>query len=161
MARKPKPSVKPKVSPCRSLVPVADRPAGADQPASADPDDEVYEGLTLLQSRFCRAFVHRGDGRAAQAARDAGYAETTAQVHGSALLRRDDVLAIVHRLTLRRIGALAPSAITTMANLLDAKSEFVRQQAASDLLDRAGFKPVDRVAMAVGGGISIDIKLTD
>lgn len=42
---------------------------------------------------------------------------------------------------------------------MGARSEFVRQNAAADLLDRAGFKaPSDRVSVSKGS-VVIDIKL--
>ena len=36
-----------------------------------------------------------------------------------------------------------PKALQTMINLLDAKSELVRFQASKDILDRAGYNPVE------------------
>lgn len=42
------------------------------------------------------------------------------------------------------LGDLASPALRTMRELLNAKSELVRFNAASDILDRTGFKPVDK-----------------
>ncbi|WP_251135037.1 helix-turn-helix domain-containing protein [Exiguobacterium sp. s102] len=42
------------------------------------------------------------------------------------------------------LGELASPALRTMRDLLNAKSELVRYNAASDILDRTGFKPIDR-----------------
>lgn len=41
------------------------------------------------------------------------------------------------------LKGLAPKALKTMEKLLEAKSELVRYNAASDILDRTGHKPVD------------------
>lgn len=42
------------------------------------------------------------------------------------------------------LGDLAAPALRTMSDLLNAKSELVRYNAASDILDRTGYKPVDK-----------------
>lgn len=42
------------------------------------------------------------------------------------------------------LKGLSSKAIKTMEKLLDAKSELVRYNAASDILDRTGHKPVDK-----------------
>ena len=46
-----------------------------------------------------------------------------------------------------------------MIRLLSAKSEFVQQAAAADLLNRAGFKPPDSRQHLVSGNITINIDL--
>lgn len=48
------------------------------------------------------------------------------------------------RLNKELFGELAVAATKTMRDLLKAKSEMVRFTAAKDLLDRAGFQPVDK-----------------
>ena len=53
------------------------------------------------------------------------------------------------------IQSLAAKAIKTQTNLLNAKSEMVRYMVTKDILDRAGFKPTDKVE--VGGAIPIVI----
>ena len=40
-----------------------------------------------------------------------------------------------------------------------AKSEYVKLEAAKDILDRAGFKPVDRSQVQVAGDIRVSIDL--
>ena len=47
------------------------------------------------------------------------------------------------------LGDLAAPALRTMKELLNAKSELVRFNAAHDILDRTGFKPVDRQEIEV------------
>ena len=41
-----------------------------------------------------------------------------------------------------------------------AKSEYVQLEASKDLLDRAGFKPVDRSQVQVAGDIRVTIDLS-
>jgi hypothetical protein len=41
-----------------------------------------------------------------------------------------------------------------------AKSEYVQLEAAKDILDRAGFKPIDRSQVQVAGDIRVSIDLT-
>jgi hypothetical protein len=57
------------------------------------------------------------------------------------------------------MGAIAPMALKTMQLLLKHKSGFVQQTAAADILDRAGFKPVDRSQVQVVGRVTIDIAM--
>lgn len=57
------------------------------------------------------------------------------------------------------IQSLAAKAFNTQINLLNAKSEMVRYMTAKDILDRAGFKPTDKVE--VGGAIPIVISGED
>ncbi|QKW67584.1 helix-turn-helix domain-containing protein [Staphylococcus hominis] len=47
------------------------------------------------------------------------------------------------------LKGLTGKAIKTMENLLTAKSELVRYNAASDILDRTGHKPTDKVEAEV------------
>ena len=42
----------------------------------------------------------------------------------------------------------------------DAKSEYVQLEAAKDLLDRAGYKPIDRSQVQVAGDIQVSIDLS-
>lgn len=57
------------------------------------------------------------------------------------------------------IQSLAAKAFRTQTNLLNAKSEMVRYMVAKDILDRAGFKPIDK--LEVGGAIPIVISGED
>ncbi len=47
------------------------------------------------------------------------------------------------------LGDLAAPALRTMKELLNAKSELVRYNAASDILDRTGFKPVEKQELEI------------
>lgn len=56
------------------------------------------------------------------------------------------------------LGDLAAPALRTMSDLLRAKSELVRFNAASDILNRTGYKPVDKVEQT---NRNIEIKVGD
>lgn len=51
------------------------------------------------------------------------------------------------------LGELAAPALRTMKALLNAKSEMVRYNAASDILDRTGYKPVDKQELSGNVGL--------
>jgi len=53
----------------------------------------------------------------------------------------------------------AASAIVKVKELVNHKSGYVALEASKDLLDRAGFKPVDRAQVAVAGDVKIQIDL--
>ena len=53
----------------------------------------------------------------------------------------------------------AAEAFSKVRELVSHKSGYVALEASKDILDRAGFKPVDRSQVAVGGDISIKIDL--
>lgn len=126
------------------------------------PDEAPIAGLTLLQSRFVRAFVSSAGGNATEAARLAGYAPEFASRRAFDLTRNPAVREAIQSEMLAAIGDAAPGALASMAHLSrHAKSEMVRQVAAKDLLDRAGFRPPDRLMVAHGGSIDVDIKLGD
>ena len=141
------------VKPMNDLIPI-------EQPADIEPPEPNFDGLTALQSAFVRAYVQNGDGNATQAARDAGYSPASAAVVGHRLLRNQAVLDAIQRLTAQALGPMAPMMLKQMQHLaLHARSEFVQQQAAADLLDRAGFKPPERHRIQGSGGVTIDIRL--
>ena len=117
------------------------------------------DGLTPRMARFCEEYVSLGSGNGAEAARLAGYAEDTARQSAWRLLRNAGVQEYVQRLTQEALAAAAPQALATMVRLLRAKSEFVQQQAAQSLLDRAGHRPPDGKQRATAGSISITIDL--
>ncbi len=65
----------------------------------------------------------------------------------------DDVRQKEERLYL---GEMAAPALRTMRELLNAKSELVRYNAASDILDRTGYKPVDKKEIEHSGSVVFD-----
>lgn len=134
-------------------------PSDPDQPDEALP--APIPGLTHLQSQFVRCYVEHGDGNATRAATEAGYAAVSAAAMGYRLLRKPEIMSAIQQETAMQLGSHAPMALHTMKSLLNAKSELVRQTAAADLLNRAGFKPPDRHQHVVSGQVVISIDLGD
>ncbi|NDC14982.1 MAG: hypothetical protein EBZ76_07355, partial [Synechococcaceae bacterium WB9_2_170] len=67
-----------------------------------------------------------------------------------------------HQLTIKHLAAQAPLALAVQRRLmLSARSEFVRQKASADILDRTGFKPPERHQHLVSGSITVTIDLGD
>jgi len=70
------------------------------------------------------------------------------KVHETTLSRwkhEDSFIEATKEYTKKVISQSTSKAMSTMVNLLNAKSELVRFNAAKDLLDRAGFAPTDNV----------------
>ena len=103
-----------------------------------------YTLITLKQKTFIQEYVSTGD--TVESARAAGYSDRSLpslRAEASRLKRR---LAsqIAEELRLNIINS-APRALAILQNLaMNAQSESVRLKACTDLLDRAGFKPVKR-----------------
>lgn len=94
-----------------------------------------------MQQAFVRHIAEHGD--AARAARDAGYAARTAASKGRTL-RRELATEIERELRVRLVEYV-PNALTNLRQLADsAESESVRYNANRDLLDRAGWQPVQK-----------------
>lgn len=51
------------------------------------------------------------------------------------------------------LGDLAAPALRTMKQLLNAKSELVRYNAASDILDRTGYKPTEKQEVEISAAV--------
>lgn len=58
-----------------------------------------------------------------------------------------EFMAQYNKLLRSSLQSVAGKAVRTLVSLLDADSEQVRLNAAKDVLDRAGFKPEDRLAI--------------
>lgn len=65
--------------------------------------------------------------------------------------KRDDFKAALLEMEREYLKGLAPKAIRTMEELMNAKSELVRYNAASDILDRTGHKPTDKQEISHSG----------
>ena len=62
---------------------------------------------------------------------------------------------------IQRVGSMPAADEQQLAGLRKgAKSEYVQLQASKDLLDRAGFKPIDRSQVQVAGDIRVSIDLS-
>jgi phage terminase small subunit len=115
-------------------------------------------GLTDKQQRFCELFAETG--QKTQSAIDAGYAADGAAVEAWRLLRNPRIQQELQQQVRERFVQHAPAALGTIVELAQsAKSGMVRLLAAQDLLDRAGFKPVERQMHAVAGELKVTIDL--
>ena len=112
--------------------------------------------LTDKQLAFVSAYIAAG-GVVGAAAQAAGYASDN---EGSRLLRNPNVINEIQKQMLAAIGTHAVSALDTMAKLSrSAKSDYVRLEASRDLLDRAGFKPPDRIDHRIDGTLSVSFDI--
>lgn len=96
-----------------------------------------------------------------EAAEAAGYAKGEgARVSASRTLRLPHVQQYMMQRIGEQLGVNAMGAVAQVAKLASgAKSEYVQLQASQDILDRAGFKPVDRSQVQVAGDIRVSIDL--
>lgn len=113
--------------------------------------------LTEKQELFASFYVASG-GKVGLSSERAGYATRT---EGSRLLKDPKVIKRIQELTLEAIGVHAVGALHTVARLSkSAKSDYVRLEAAKDLLDRAGYRPPERVDHRVTGDLSVSFDIT-
>jgi len=98
--------------------------------------------LTNQRQVFVEEYVHSGDHL--DAAKKAGHKDTHTLRNQACKLRRecaDDISEELHR----NFAEIAPRALNILSDLAEnAESESVRLGATRYLLDRAGFRPVDR-----------------
>ncbi len=70
--------------------------------------------------------------------------------------------ALVNDKVIQRLREVAEDALETVLELMEgAESENVRQKSAFDVLDRAGYRPSDRVEMEHSGGLDLGVEVTD
>ena len=116
--------------------------------------------LTDKQTALVDTIVAKGC-TIAQAAEEAGYA---AGESGRVTATKTMKLAHVQQYLAQRMneefGLSATVAVNTVRRLSqNAKSEYVQLEASKDLLDRAGYKPIDRSQVQVAGDIKVSIDL--
>ena len=97
-----------------------------------------------------------------EASSKSGYAEGEAgRVTASKTLRLPHVQEYMHQCIRQSIGLNATIASRKVLDLASsAKSEYVQLEASKDILDRAGYKPVEKSMSLVQGNISVSIDLT-
>lgn len=97
----------------------------------------------------------------AQAAEKAGYAAgKSGYVSAYRSLKTAHVQAYMHQRMTEEFGLSAVAALNTTRRLAErAKSEYVQLEASKDLLDRAGYKPIDRAQVQLAGDIKVSIDL--
>jgi phosphoribosylpyrophosphate synthetase len=91
----------------------------------------------------------------------AGYAKgESGRVTASKALKLPHVQEYMMRQIQETIGLNATKAVQQVAKLATgAKSEYVQLEASKDILDRAGYKPIDRAQVQVAGDIRVNIDL--
>lgn len=114
------------------------------------------DSVTELQARLAEGMVLEGLSKQ-DAITAAGYASVSA---GYAALRTRHVQEYIQQLIREHLLDSSIKAIRRIDSLIDnARSEYVRLEAAKDVLDRAGFKPVERHAHLVQGSVTVTIDL--
>lgn len=116
--------------------------------------------LTSKQIALVDTLVARGC-TIKEAASEAGYAEgESGRVSASKALRLPHVQAYMMQSVTESLGLNATVAAGKLLSLArGAKSEYVQLEASKDILDRAGFKPVDKSQHLVAGEIKVSIDL--
>lgn len=116
--------------------------------------------LTKKQQALVDTLLSEG-GSIAAAAVKAGYAEgNSGKVTAYKTLKLPHVQQYMAQATQQRLGLNALIAVHKVAKLAEgAKSEYVQLQAAQDILDRAGYKPIDRAQVQIAGDIRVNIDL--
>lgn len=122
--------------------------------------DVAIKKLTHRQTALVDIMVAEGL-KPAQASEKAGYAAGKA---GYVTAYKTLKLPHVQRYMMQRMheefGLTAVAALNTTRRLSQsAKSEYVQLQASQDLLDRAGYKPIERAQVQIAGDISVSIDL--
>ena len=116
--------------------------------------------VTKRQRAFVEAYVANGGNRT-KAAEEAGYGPgNSGRVTAQKTMKLPHVQQYLMQQVAEAFSQHAASAVSTVAQLAkNGKSEYVKLQAAQDLLDRAGFKPIDRRQVQVAGDIKVSIDL--
>ena len=98
--------------------------------------------LTEQRMHFVEAYCRLGNGTLA--AKEAGYKDSPSLVNQASKLKRELSAEISEELRSSFMNA-APKALSILINLAEnSASDSVKFQASKDLLDRAGFRPIDR-----------------
>ena len=121
----------------------------------------IAKKLTDKQMKLVDTLVAKGCS-VTQAAREAGYAAgDSGRVSASKALRQPHVQQYMMAQVSDQLGLNATVAAAKILNLASgAKSEYVQLEASKDILDRAGFKPIDRSQVQVAGDIRVSIDLS-
>ena len=116
--------------------------------------------LTDKQTALVDTIVARGC-TIAQAAEEAGYAVgESGRVTATKTMKLAHVQQYLAQRMNEEFGLSATLAAGTVRRLaMSAKSEYVQLEASKDLLDRAGYKPIDRSQVQVAGDIKVSIDL--
>ena len=98
--------------------------------------------LTEQRKNFVEAYCRLGNGTLV--AKEAGYKDSPSLVNQASKLKRELSAEISEELRSSFMNA-APKALSILMDLAEnSASDSVKYQAAKDLLDRSGFRPIDR-----------------
>ena len=98
--------------------------------------------MTEQRKHFVEAYCRLGNGTLA--AKEAGYKDSPSLVNQASKLKRELSSEISEELRSSFMNA-APKALSILMDLAEnSSSDSVKFQASKDLLDRAGFRPIDR-----------------
>ena len=116
--------------------------------------------LTKKQTALVDTIVARGC-TIAKAAEAAGYSPgESGRVTATKTMKLPHVQQYLMQRMNEEFGLSATLAAGTVRRLaMGAKSEYVQLEASKDLLDRAGYKPIDRSQVQVAGDIRVSIDL--
>lgn len=120
----------------------------------------VTRKLTDKQTALVDTIVAKGC-TLAQAAELAGYSKgESGRVTATKTMKLPHVQHYLMQRMNEEFGMSATLAAGTIRRLATgAKSEYVQLEASKDLLDRAGYKPIDRSQVQVAGDIRVSIDL--
>ena len=123
--------------------------------------DVQNKALTAKQSALVDPLVANGCS-IKEASIIAGYSKGDAgRVTASKTLRLPHIQEYMQQRVRESIGLNATIASRKVLDLAtNAKSEYVQLESAKDILDRAGYKPVDKSMSIVTGGINVSIDLS-
>ena len=123
--------------------------------------NELQRKLTTKQMALVDTLVATGC-TITQAASQAGYARgDSGRVTASKALKLPHVLQYMMMRVQDTIGLNATKAVAQVSKLAtSAKSEYVQLEASKDILDRAGYKPIERAQVQLAGDISVSIDLS-
>ena len=95
-----------------------------------------------------------------QAGIEAGYAEGSVSVSVSRCLAKPHVRAYSQELAMTRLGTAGIEAMGVVVQLMrDARSDYVKLEAAKDMLNRAGWTPPEKKEVRVSGAVNVNISL--
>ena len=122
---------------------------------------ELQRKLTTKQMALVDTLVATGC-TITQAASQAGYARgDSGRVTASKALKLPHVQQYMMTRVQDTIGLNATKAVAQVSKLAtSAKSEYVQLEASKDILDRAGYKPIERAQVQLAGDISVSIDLS-
>jgi phage terminase small subunit len=120
----------------------------------------ITRKLTTKQTALVDTIVANGC-TIAKAAEMAGYSSgESGRVTATKTMKLPHVQQYLMQRMNEEFGLSATLAAGTVRRLaMGAKSEYVQLEASKDLLDRAGYKPIDRSQVQVAGDIKVQIDL--